>query len=191
MVSKGAGSRERVIECRTRVKGPLSAEASSKVTVWAVVSLFVHVTLLPLGTVRLAGSKARFLISTAVEPLVGAAGVTKPPGLGRLRGGTELAEPEQAAMVITVRTMNVAVVSARDPGRSIPSSVPRTWLWLSTVGDHHGQPGPSCGDDSPASGAIECPLALKPRIECPGPRWTGALVRRLDPQVSQWRSRPA
>ena len=91
MVRKRAGGRECVVEGRKRVDWPAVGRASSKVTVWAVVSLFIQVTLLPLRTVRVAGSNAKSLISTAVEPLVGATGATEPAWLREAAGGTELA----------------------------------------------------------------------------------------------------
>jgi hypothetical protein len=55
---------------------PLSAEPSSNVTVWAVVSLFVQVTWVPVATELAAGLKAKSLIETAVAPPAGAAGLT-------------------------------------------------------------------------------------------------------------------
>ena len=88
---------------------PLSADPSSNVTVWAVVSLFVHVTLLPVGTEVVAGLKAKSLIVTAVAPPAGAAGAWLPAA----GDAAEPEEPEQAATAINVRTLNMAVVRLR------------------------------------------------------------------------------
>lgn len=44
----------------------------SAVTVWATLSLFVQVTLVPAFTIRLCGLKAKFVMETLFPPLVGA-----------------------------------------------------------------------------------------------------------------------
>ena len=87
-------------------------------TVWAVASLFVHVTVLPVETVTLAGSKANPFISTADEPPVGATGGSEPVRLGAAVGGTVLAEPEQPAMAIEVKTTIAPIASVRINGFS-------------------------------------------------------------------------
>ena len=87
-------------------------------TVWAVVSLFVHVTVLPLGTVTVAGLKARPFISTCDDLSAWAPAGIEPVRLGAAAGGTELAEPEQPAVAIKVNATNAAIVSLRIIGSS-------------------------------------------------------------------------
>jgi len=45
----------------------MSKLASSAVTVWSMLSLLVHVTVVPAFTVRVAGEKDMFTILTALE----------------------------------------------------------------------------------------------------------------------------
>ena len=98
---------------------------------WAVVSLFVHVTLLPVGTEVVAGVKARSLIVTAVAPPAGAAGAW----LVAADGAAEPLEPEQAATAINVMTMNKAVVRIRVIGSSLFARVlTGAWRTPPTIG---------------------------------------------------------
>ena len=59
-----------------------AGEPASETRAWGTPSLFTHVTTVPVFTVRMEGSNAKFLIMTEFPPPAGAGGAVVAVGVG-------------------------------------------------------------------------------------------------------------